>query len=967
MFNLTFKTAAVLFLLITIQLYSQPSGEEFRRTAVIDGNDIKTVITNYGVIGQPDFVGPRATWNGINNVYFGDMSILLGLELPIKDYRIGPDPPDGIPDTIVSVIITPVNRPGGGDSGYGQAWGFEPLDSSYNPDITDPTKGISLSNYSETWPEIWPDHPEYGTGVWNGLYGPDIYVGTQEAYFKIDDEEDEEMFIRHDFLPDSINPNVKGHGISVGIRYVQLDNPLFKDILFRIFDIKNESLHDYHKLVFGGLTGTYVGGGTPEWNDDVALYYPLDNIIVSYDFDEYIEPAANPNWEGDVGKFGEAFIHAPSNNLIASFQYFVPAGDITMSDEVNMWWRLHPGYYDYPSSIIWQDSIPIAVRGEDGDYIWGTKYFTLNAGETKRIATVLAFGYTNGDVLEKIRLAEALYHSNFDTSAIHQVVTLTSHTDHKTVNGIETIEWQSQNSGGTVEILYSSDGGNNWERIVKNAPNIESYLWNTEEFEDGLFCLLKIYIKNEDGFIYGLTQSNYFTVNNSGNGKPYIEILNSEIGAGRVFDEENYDFNLLVGDPESEPLLINVFYNLSHDTAYYFSQSINALSDTIPQIYNVDFKYIPNSPELRLKLMVTDGTLSSHDETPAFNKQTPRTILSNNNFEILSGYEEVPIEIRVIDTTQFRGHEYIITFEDTIWAEDYKTFSVYNQTRGEYPVLNKPFHPFSESLPFDGMVLYTEDIETQLDTIRSRWNNPHPANLDYLFSPFAFPSAGIYGYKDPFDYILAFSNEYNDSSNYLDQIFGPGAPPTNTNINFKLFRVRGEVTERTHFAFTEATSFRHDTLSHLDQITMANPEQDEVSWIIVTIDPDSSANIPAGGDTLYIYTMKGLSRYDTLRLFDLPADVKNTQGIPLRYSLSQNYPNPFNPITKIIYQIPEAGKVRLIVYDILGREVAAIVNEYRTSGTYEVNFNASALASGVYLYRLNVNNYVNVKKMLLLK
>ncbi len=85
------------------------------------------------------------------------------------------------------------------------------------------------------------------------------------------------------------------------------------------------------------------------------------------------------------------------------------------------------------------------------------------------------------------------------------------------------------------------------------------------------------------------------------------------------------------------------------------------------------------------------------------------------------------------------------------------------------------------------------------------------------------------------------------------------------------------------------------------------------------------------------------------------------------YAIEQNYPNPFNPSTTIRYQIPQDGLVTLKVYDILGKEVATLVNDVKASGRYEVNFNASSLASGVYLYRLIVNEYVNVKKMLLLK
>jgi len=85
------------------------------------------------------------------------------------------------------------------------------------------------------------------------------------------------------------------------------------------------------------------------------------------------------------------------------------------------------------------------------------------------------------------------------------------------------------------------------------------------------------------------------------------------------------------------------------------------------------------------------------------------------------------------------------------------------------------------------------------------------------------------------------------------------------------------------------------------------------------------------------------------------------------YDLSQNYPNPFNPATIIRYQIPKAGNVTLKIYDILGSEVAALVNEVKSEGRYEVNFDASTLASGVYLYRLQVNDFVSTKKMILIK
>jgi hypothetical protein len=89
--------------------------------------------------------------------------------------------------------------------------------------------------------------------------------------------------------------------------------------------------------------------------------------------------------------------------------------------------------------------------------------------------------------------------------------------------------------------------------------------------------------------------------------------------------------------------------------------------------------------------------------------------------------------------------------------------------------------------------------------------------------------------------------------------------------------------------------------------------------------------------------------------------------IPNVYSLAQNYPNPFNPSTKILFSLPKAGDVKLVVYDILGKEVNVLVNDYRTAGTHQVEFNASNLASGVYLYRIEAGEFSETKRMMLIK
>ena len=93
----------------------------------------------------------------------------------------------------------------------------------------------------------------------------------------------------------------------------------------------------------------------------------------------------------------------------------------------------------------------------------------------------------------------------------------------------------------------------------------------------------------------------------------------------------------------------------------------------------------------------------------------------------------------------------------------------------------------------------------------------------------------------------------------------------------------------------------------------------------------------------------------------------NIKEIPADYSLSQNYPNPFNPSTTINYSLPKAGKVKLIVYNIVGQKVATLVDEFQNPGYYKIQFNASMLTSGVYFYQLITDDFVKAKKMILLK
>ncbi|MGA9408625.1 MAG: T9SS type A sorting domain-containing protein, partial [Bacteroidota bacterium] len=147
------------------------------------------------------------------------------------------------------------------------------------------------------------------------------------------------------------------------------------------------------------------------------------------------------------------------------------------------------------------------------------------------------------------------------------------------------------------------------------------------------------------------------------------------------------------------------------------------------------------------------------------------------------------------------------------------------------------------------------------------------------------------------------------------------------------------------------------------------------------------SNVPADssvGDIILstgnkIAKLTGIIYYDNNNYMVVPRTNADYSGVvvtsvaehlsilPDHFEMDQNYPNPFNPSTTIRYSVPTAGKVLMKIYNVLGQEVATLVNTQQSAGTYNVTFNASRLASGMYFYRISSGSFVQVKKMLLVK
>jgi len=142
--------------------------------------------------------------------------------------------------------------------------------------------------------------------------------------------------------------------------------------------------------------------------------------------------------------------------------------------------------------------------------------------------------------------------------------------------------------------------------------------------------------------------------------------------------------------------------------------------------------------------------------------------------------------------------------------------------------------------------------------------------------------------------------------------------------------------------------------------TSWTPAQRSAYWNALTAEEDKSFGLH---NPKYVVTaLKG-----AMKSLGIATSLQQEEAVPTTYALQQNYPNPFNPTTTIKFSIPKAGNVKLTVYDILGKEVSTLVNNFLNAGEYNFQFNASNLASGIYLYRLESTNFVKTNKMLLMK
>lgn len=1149
----------------------------FRKVGVHRGNQVRTVFTNYGVIAQPGSEGPRGAWRYDANGYVGDVSPLVGLQLPIRDYRRGPNPPDGIPDTIYSVIITPVQRPGGGEGGGGGSYSFEPIPGFANPSTQGVGKGVAMSHQPDTWPPFWPDYPSWTysgppiiiDGVdltplvdWNGYFGRGQINADQESYFWMDDNNDQEVYLLYDFLSDTLDASRRGQAIQVSVRGLQWSNFLAQDVMFWLYNIKNDGTANYDQAVFGVIVGTYVGVETPEWNDDVSFFDIRESITYTWDFDRYISPSANPRWlpnPTQVGYIAYAFLESPGNEYdgidndadnekgyncfvptankfveadfnprtiragdklvlinknnfqrtiftmpndtvtvysmgvpfflqpnvtqlsegnfiqqtsevnpnaidgidndldgiidesflvhyrvlkvdrtgqvpvvlidllapvsyknytnntgitdkmidesrsdlvdndcdwdrnfddvgadgkpntrdlgegdgiptpgepnfdatdvdesdqigLTSFQYFVPAGDITMSDDFDMWRRMKPGFFQVPRSIVNN----VAIRGEDGDFIYGSGYFPLLAGKTERFSLALAFGMDFPAVLKTKQIAQTIYNANYN---------FPKPPDKPTVTAV---------SGDKKVTLY-------WDRVAEESvdPTLR-----VKDFEG-----YKIYKGTDPDLTDAWLITDY-----SGNKVFYKPIAQFDLinGIKGLFVPSATLYELTSGAPfflGSDNGIQNFYVDndVINGRTYYYAVVAYDRGDATKDIYpSENTRFI--SKDALGRISTDQNTVAVIPNAPVAGYVPPASGLPANR---ISGVSNSTPFYEVIDPTRVLNKTYKVEFNNRYFvtpgtAKDSvnisNKYSVIDTETGTV-ILKDADIRATNGVVFNGVRLSIDPSYQNLDSIKlnnekSGWVRKRNGNLRIIVDQFQSPTISATRY--PKDYMLIFSNTYSDSSNYLNQVFGAGAPPAKL-VNFRAFDITDKNNpKRVQFGFFEPSPYRRDTISFNDVIILSDEQGKTFSWRI-TFSGDSSSNFPIGGDTLMIIINKPLSGNDSFRFTstkpsfsvdDAKKQLEMVKAVPNPYVVSNLFEQPLPPTVRgrgerVIYFTNLPLKSRVHIYTSDGNHVRTLEHDGDlNNGTvvWDVRTKEGLdVAYGVYFYVVEIDGVSDKK------
>ncbi len=917
-------------------------------------NNIHTILYNYGSVSAPgaltdvkDFV-----WNGLGYMY--EFGTLIGAEV----VNSNEDTLHIVSDSFVS------SRDGDYNSEHNIKWGWlpEPGFSNSNSDK------IANRKDKSSWSELWND--------WPNEYGTQDTIGLNEAYYKMNDFTNAE-FNYYPFVSDTTK---RGLGVSATVRVYQFGGGM-KDALILKYFIKNESDKDLNKVYFGFFGDPHIGG-VGDANDDRV------HIFNSSSFNKLVKNTIylwDDDFSGRAGKrpgyLSFKFLETPDSNGLTSFNVMQWSDYHNVPKNDSLMWSNFTGGKD-TSNYLYNNK---------GDNVidFGTGPFSLLKGETKVIKLAIFLSHNFDDIINDAKYISL--HHNWDTvnnkfgeSAGNPNYKVQLKSIPNSINGNNEITWNYSGSNPDAKIFleYSYNKGKDWIPLAFDLNASDSFIWNTNQVKDGVNYMLRIvaYDKNNPKDYYYNNSAGRFTINNPNkNAQPELD-MNLAL-ADSTISSSPLKIKWISEDADNRKLQIKLEYSYHKYGSY--NQIINKEFTNGENSYNWDIKNLPNTKKCFVKITASDGNKDTVLISDSFSINIFKTRFSNAHIKTYRGNATPEITIQTIDEAQLTNDEYSILFHV---SNNNKTFDIKNITQNKELISGYPVNDSISTPEIDGMKITIKDSGNDIDYNKTRYVG---SNSSFKYKIEFPPVMGNPKIKIDDDYLIVFNNmdtlsngSWAEPQTFNTQIGNVQAP-------FNFWNIKGNAPD---FSYKEQATF---VLYEPLESKKNNGQWDKGEYIILqpqgATDTRTSyqiyldienGNYPTSGDSLYIITYNQIEDNDEFRFSpdsNFVVDVLDNK-ISNKFILEQNYPNPFNPETTIQYNIPfskevygmfknknNGTNVQLKVYDVLGREVATLVNAFQKPGNYKVQFNATKLSAGVYYYRIKIGNFIRVKKMIYLK
>lgn len=520
--------------------------------------------------------------------------------------------------------------------------------------------------------------------------------------------------------------------------------------------------------------------------------------------------------------------------------------------------------------------------------------------------------------------------------------------DGQKLSGTVFPSWQIDAAPQTVGTLLfvSSNNGATWTKLLSTTDSVTQYTWNTLLHPDGTLYRLKLMTAADT--LFGHDEMLPFIVDNPGNAVPDIHITDLDDtlrGAGSI--------GYYAADADGDPLTLTISVSYDDGKTWRLLDSGVTPAGTYP----IDFTVLPNSNAVRISITAYDGTASA-------TALSERRVIANKRYPLASvdivhrtGNSDAIITITTSDPSSIIQNTYDIVVNE---VNGKKSYSVKN-SEGAVIVSNADeLDGVTEGPLFGGMRLLIRDyVRPAVLHDSTRWIiGTSPLSGYTSLVDLYMESDTVIAVPSPYDYEIRISDSIVDTTLGL---YGTVAMP----VPFSVWNTT--LNRKAQVVFVEIDM--SGWISRNDEIFIIEKDEQQksyLSWHIQFIGNIGVPN-PAGGDLFKVRILKPLTANDSYRFVAMPTSAIISDAGPAQFIVEQNFPNPFNPTTSIRFAVPYATDLSLTIYDLLGREIAVLVNKTVSKGVYTIEWNAAGVASGVYFCLLRSGHYTHIRKMVLLR